>query len=308
MPKETNRRYGVVPWTASIRLRLALIIAISVVATAFVLTSIQFRFSKEELEGQIHNRLDHLAYSRVARFNEYISNLQEKANYMATHSQMTRLLTDNAENPGKLVPEGESPSVSWNLHTYIQDILLKQIGNNPEIQEIRVAGNDGRVWTASLGDYVGEDLSGDPIFQAAKRRFVIGMPGYKEGTFTGIVAMPIQSDKTNPNDNFPVGVLLARMDMSGLVNILGDRSGLGKAGMVIVAKEGENGELENLLLSDRNGSNGAKQLMEMTFYTQGEENKSSCGKLGCGQENCQFNPSPPPAVLKFAARMPIAKS
>ena len=199
--------------------KLTLFVAMVVICTSAVTNVISFRFARESLTEQIHQRLSTTAYDREQRLEAFVDRQTERAVSVASRTRLCRYLADYLD--GK-----ETETEFRNGATRILHDALASI---QECTAIWVVDPDGNVSLSTDETLVGRDFSGDPDFIQGSIAAHLGRPRADGLGMSARLSAPAISHQ----GRF-LGVVMARVDLQRLVDLMNDRAGLGDSGEVLV--------------------------------------------------------------------------
>ncbi|QDT11378.1 response regulator [Planctomycetes bacterium K23_9] len=217
----------------SLQTKLAIFVAIAVIATATITNWIGFQFARRSLTGQIQQRLSTVAHDRERRLIAYATEQKQRVALLASRTRLRRYLADHLD--------GKEPDASFRAG--VERIIGDAVSSTPEIQAIWVTDTDGRVVATTDPTQFGRDYSGQPDYLQGTQGAHFATPTRDEADdasdkattaapqFRSLLTVPAATNQ----DRF-LGVIMISMDVAPLVEILNDKTGLGTTGKVIVAR------------------------------------------------------------------------
>ncbi len=221
----------------SILTKLALFVAAIVICTATLANWIGFRFARQSLTDQIHQRLSTVAHDREQRLMAFVNQQKERAELVANRTRLRRYLADRLSNLSDETFAAGS-----------KRILDDAKSSTPEFEAICVTDPDGIVITSTDESYLGKDFSTDPDFQQGQQAAHLGTPTLQGDHLQSLLTAPAKT-----NEGQFLGVVIVLLDMHHLVELLHDTTGLGSSGEVLVASR-DDGRIRYLLPSARSDS------------------------------------------------------
>ncbi len=227
----------------SILTKLTLFVALIVIVSVTATNLIGFRFTRESLTSQIHERLHTVAHDREQRLKAYVNQQKERIALVGSRTRLRKYLADRLLKPDE----------SGDFLAGTQRILKDAKRGMDEFIDIWITDPSGTVVTATNDEYIGESFADDPDYQQGKLDSHLGTAKFVVDHYQALLTSPATT-----NDGQFLGVIMVLLDLNGLVNILNDSTGLGETGEVIVArKDGEN--LRYLIDAPSSGQAGIKQ-------------------------------------------------
>ena len=84
----------------SVLTKLTVFVALVVILSATVMNWIGYRFARQSLTNQIHERLDTVAHYREAQLNAYVAEQKSRAALVGSRTRLRKYLIDRLNNPG----------------------------------------------------------------------------------------------------------------------------------------------------------------------------------------------------------------
>jgi two-component system sensor kinase FixL len=213
-------------------MKIASKISFAFLITALLLTGLcapaYYIIAKRCLEERIYAHLETTTQSRAHHIELYLKEHEEKVGIMAD--------SDEVENALKAFKNKESYSTE-ELKKESSLELQKVVGIGRDFCEIFVLNADGKIVTSTEEKNIGLDRSADACFLVGRERPYIKDAYLSTTTNRRSIAVsaPVLDDETGEC----LGVLVARLDLTGLDQIACDRTGLGKTGEIyIINKDG----------------------------------------------------------------------
>ena len=200
--------------------KLALFVAVVVILTATIANWMGYRFARESLTTQIHQRLRTAAYDREKRLDAYVSQQKERALLVASRTRLRTYLAEHLD--------GKEPEDSFRAGS--ERILKDAKASTEEFLAIWITDPQGRVTTSTDAKYLGKDFSGHADWLQGKTSAHLGTPMVSEdGTLEAFLTAP-----ANTNSGRFLGVVMVLLDVHRLVELLDDNTGLGSTGELLV--------------------------------------------------------------------------
>jgi len=89
----------VVRFKDSVLTKLTVFVALVVILSAMVMDWIGYRFARQSLTNQIHERLDTVAHYREAQLNAYVAEQKSRAALIGSRTRLRKYLVDRLNNP-----------------------------------------------------------------------------------------------------------------------------------------------------------------------------------------------------------------
>ncbi len=179
--------------------KLALFVAAVVICTATLANYIGFRFARESLTTQIHQRLSTVAHDREQRLIAYLNQQKERAELVASRTRLRKYLADRLQDPET------TPDFLAGTTRILEDARI----NTPEFQAILITDPNGIVITSTDDRYLGKDFSSEPDFQQGIKRSHFGTPRNDGDGWMAFLAAP-----ANTNDGEFLGVVIVLLDVA----------------------------------------------------------------------------------------------
>ena len=205
----------------TLRAKLALFVALAVTLAATLANYIGFRFARESLKGQIHQRLHTVAHNREKRLLAYVDQQKERALLVVSRTRLRKHLADRLKGL-----EAQAEFVKGSKR-----ILDDAKKGTPEFLDIWITDPAGKVVTGTDPDLIGTDFSENPDFQQGASAPHLGTPEFQDGELVALLTAPA---KTN-DDDF-LGVVIVALKAQRLLDVLSDDDGVNKSGEVLVAR------------------------------------------------------------------------
>ena len=223
----------------SIFTKLMLFVAFVVVLTASLAHWIAFRFAKDTITNQIQTQLTTIAHDRERRLMSYVNQQKERVKLVASRTRLRKYLADRLS---------KGPDDDFEKGT--QRILRDANQSTAEFIDIWITDPKGMVVAATEKSYLGTNHSQDPDFIAGKEHDGhLGQPRRVDDRYFANLCAPAHT-----NDGMFLGVVMVKLELTGLQTLLSDHEGLGETGELIVATEGDNPDELRFLLPPQRGS------------------------------------------------------
>jgi len=210
-------------------MKIANKISLSFFITALVLTGVCspvfYITARNSLKDRIYAHLETTAQSRAHHIETFLVGHKKKVEIMADSALVETAL--------ETIVGRESDSTKLIEETSLE--LKEFIKTEVDFYEIFVLNPDGRIVTSTEESNIGLDRSTDAYFLGAKEGVYIKDAYYSTTTNRRSIAISalILDDETREC----LGVLVARLDLTGLDEIACDRTGLGKTGEIYIVNE-----------------------------------------------------------------------
>jgi len=212
-------------------MKIASKISFAFLITAVFLTGICaplfYMIARKSLEERIYAHLETTAQSRAHHIETYLNEHKEKVEIMAD-SALAEAALEKFKNK-----ESSSTELTKEASLEVTEFIQTEV----DFYEIFVLNLDGKIVNSTDESNIGLDRSTDAYFLGTKERVYIKDAYYSTTTNRRSIAIsaPVLDDETREC----LGVLVARLDLTGLDEIACDRTGLGETGEIyIVNKEG----------------------------------------------------------------------
>ena len=199
-------------------LKNTLLVAVIVAVLLGALLTLGNRLWHEILREQIDARLNSVAESRRDMVRAHIALLQQRAALSSERGEFRGFLIEQADQP-------ETPNRHWS------QLVLTRFVDREMIHSARLAGTDGRVLLAADLAEIGADLAADPAFQNGLRDAYLAVPVRVGERFHAVISAPV---RRRDQQQQAVGVLLMTVDVTPLAEAVGDTTGLGQTGEVLL--------------------------------------------------------------------------
>lgn len=205
--------------------KLTFLVALTMALLLAVLLTGSWFYWRAEVRKVVDAHLTAIATSRRNMAQAEIAQLLQRAELNTDRGEMRGFLYELANNQ----PSTENRAGS--------QVSLKRIANGKPIVAAAIADTTGKVVLATESTMVGREFGSRPEFTAGLVGPHLGQPRQRNGRFEGILTAPIRT-RSEPNRIY--GVLLAKVDLSPLAAMVGDTTGLGQTGEVLLGvKEGD---------------------------------------------------------------------
>lgn len=227
----------------SIRTKLFLLVTSVGLISTIVMSWIGFRFARQSLTSQIHQRLETVAYDRAAQLTAYVRQQKERVALVASRTRLRRYLAERLEGkPLEEFLEGSSR------------IIRDAESSTDEFLAIWITDPHGIVVTTTDEEYLDKDYSTNADYLQGRKEEHLGTPFARDGKFYAHLTAPART-----NDGEFLGVVMVLLDVRYLYELLLDTTGLGDSGEVLVGTI-EDEELRYLFPS---GSNPAQSRVSL---------------------------------------------
>ena len=210
-------------------MKIANKISLSFFITALVLTGVCspvfYITARNSLKDRIYAHLETTAQSRASHIETFLVGHKKKVEIMADSALVETAL--------ETIVGRESDSTKLIEETSLE--LKEFIKTEVDFYEIFVLNPEGKIVTSTEESNIGLDRSTDAYFLGAKEGVYIKDAYYSTTTNRRSIAVsaPILDDETREC----LGVLVARLDLTGLDEIACDRTGLGRTGEIYIVNE-----------------------------------------------------------------------
>jgi len=203
----------------SIRWKLTAFVAGIVIVTAGALGLAGYRFARGILVRQVYDRLDALRANRNAMLLSYAEHQQDLVRLVASRTRLRELLA--AFNSGRLL---EKP-----FRDETGPILQDALASCASFQALWVTDPKGMVITATAENFLWKDFSSTPEFVSGREKARIGLIHGTGSNFSVVVVAPARD-----GEGKLLGVAMALLDARGLVDAMGEPTGLGRTGEILL--------------------------------------------------------------------------
>lgn len=190
---------------------------LSVILTIFA-TSIAYFIAKNDLERQIHARLEATVNSRLNHIQTYLMMLRASTKEFSKSVVLEDFLKKKRAN---LLGVNEAFDIAMTR-------LKRTKEANPSIFEFLLLDNNGKVIAATDKNDIGLDKSTDVFFTGAQKETYI-----KDAYYFGEIKKPlfaVSSPIVDSQTNLLIGVLVAKVELTDLWSIVTNRASLGRTG------------------------------------------------------------------------------
>ncbi len=242
---------GQTPWYRSLVTKQALFVAIVILVITQALSWVGFYFARNALRERVNHHLDSVAMERKARLLTFVRQEHERVALVASRTRFRELI--------ELRKMGKIPKQDFLERT--QRILNDAKKSTQGFLDIWFVDLNNQVIAATNPEYIGQKFAVDPD----RKREHLGIPEAFEDGYQAYLEAPAISAEGNP-----LGVVMVLADMKPLVDLLSDRTGLGKTGEVIVGTPYAKGGVK-FLLPTRAGDFVAGDVSHLEKAIQGKD-------------------------------------
>ncbi len=218
-------------WLQSLVTKQTVFVAVLVLVISQALSWVGFFFARDALRERVHDHLDAVAMERLKRLDTFVSQQHERVALVASRTRLRQLIAQHTVN--KVVDE--------RFLDETQRILQDAKKSTQGFLGIWFANVEGRVITATDPEYLDRQFGDEVTFREGLKHQHLGIPYVASEKFQALLSAPATS-----SDGTLLGVVMVLADMRPLVNLLSDRTGLGRTGEVLVGTL-EDGEVQFLL-------------------------------------------------------------
>ena len=205
MTNATDRRPGAKPFFHSLRGRLTGFVTLLTALATIALTLAGYSFVRDMLRDELREELSlHSAGLREVMLS-YVAQQRERVSLVASRTRLRELL--RARLDGEVEPD---PFLAQ-TRRILQD--AKQ--STRDFLDIRIAGLDGRVITATDGASLGRDLSQDPAYREGRTEATLGVPRPAGTEYRATLGAPVRT-----NEGRGLGVVMVELDVGPLLGLL----------------------------------------------------------------------------------------
>ncbi len=211
-------------WRQSLLCKQAVFVALLVVFTAGAVGHLAYLLARDMLRDAIDEQLRLVAVERSMALENFASQQFERAALITSSTQLRQLLRARAI--------GTVDEVLFQDTT--RQILRDATLASDAFHKLWITDLSGTV-IAATDPMPSGTFAEDEDFLAGRTLPHLGLPREVDGETVALLAAPIQDSE----DQF-VGVMLAQIDASPVVELLGNPSGLRESGQVVVGKQVDN--------------------------------------------------------------------
>jgi PAS domain S-box-containing protein len=197
---------------------------VAAVAIAAVGSTVFYLVIKNDLKAFITGYFKTVAESRVAHLDTYLKLLEISSAQFSKSIIIEIFLKTPKDDP------------SWQrAFNDVMERLRRTKDANPEIYEFFVTDTTGRIVASSEIGSIGKDLSGDAGFLEGIKRVYIKDAFYSDDMREPLllVSAPFKDRATERT----IGVIVAKVRLSGLYRIVTDTRGLGRTGEIFIVNQ-----------------------------------------------------------------------
>ena len=242
--------------------KLAAFVGLVVVLTTAGLGIASYIFARQTLRRQIHDRLSVVVSDRQKLLVAFIQQQQDKALLVASRTRVRQMVEE--------VQSGQMPVDRFRVES--RRYLLDSQRSTEGMRAIWVADPSGRVIAGTDDAHLGEDLSGATEFVEGRRAAQFYLRHDREDRDEALMSAPAFGSSGQL-----VGVVLLTVDAKPLMEMLADRTGLGRTGVVVLGRRaGEN--IRYMLVPD-----AGTQSFELTSAQVPAMAAATAGQVGFQQ-------------------------
>ena len=225
MTTATDRRTGPPAFFRTVRGKLTCFVTLLVALATIALTLAGYAYVRDMLRDELREELGlHGAGLREVMLS-YVAQQHERVSLVASRTRLRQLL--RARLDGEVEPE---PFLAQTRR-----ILLDAKESTRDFLDIRIAGLDGRVITATDDASVGSDVSRNPAYLEGRSEATLGLP-----RLTGTGHRAMLSAPARTNEGRALGVVVVVLDAAPLFELVeAIRSGHETAEVRLATRQGE---------------------------------------------------------------------
>lgn len=215
------------PRRSSVVVQLTVLVAATLTVLLGGLAVVSHLEGRRLVRRMIDERLAAVAASRRAYMVEWLGRQQDHMTVFSTRGVLRNYL-EKMVSGQPLEPQ----------QTQAQDNLSGHVSSGQALRASLVS-REGRVLMSSEAAEVGRDLADDPVFQGGLKKATVGVPRRAGEKFVADLAAP---SRWVDGTRAVLGVVMLTVNATPLADSLGDRTGLGETGEVLLGVQ-QNGEL-----------------------------------------------------------------
>ena len=221
----TERRPVPRAFFASVRGKLTLFVTLLVALATVSLTLAGYSFVREMLRDELREELNLRGAGLREVMLSYIAQQHERASLVASRTRLRQLLRARLD--------GEVESEAFVSQT--RRILLDARQSTRDFLDIRIAGLDGRIVTATDEASLGTDVSEDPAYLEGRAQATLGLPQPAQNGHQAKLSAPART-----NEGRELGVVMVELDVRPMLGLLeAIRSGHETARARLATRTGE---------------------------------------------------------------------
>ena len=220
-PSASDLHLPELPSRHSLGVKLMIYVILVISVTGLILGTVGYLVASRVVRDQIHRRLSTVVADRSEMVLSYIAQQKERAELVASRTQLRRYLARHAR--GGLQP-----------HELVQStkpILLDAQKSTPEFLTISIVSPMGTVLTSTDDTEVGKDLSAQGEFQIGLKDSHLGGPFQVGEAFQAWLASPLPAFE----GRF-LGVAMVRVSVDALHRILTRNRGFEGTNQVLIGR------------------------------------------------------------------------
>ena len=225
MTSTTDRRSVPRAFFTSVRGKLTAFVTLLLALVTISLTFAGYSFVRDMLRDELREELNLRGAGLREVMLSYVAQQHERVSLVASRTRLRQLLRARLD--------GEVESEPFLSQT--RRILLDARRSTRDFMDIRIAGLDGRIVTATDDASLGRDVSRDPAWLEGRSRATLGLP---QPVGTGHQAMLSAPARTN--EGRELGVVMVELDVRPMLGLLeAIRSGHETARVRLATRLGE---------------------------------------------------------------------
>jgi len=179
---------------------------------------------KDILEDRILSDMAALVESRKDHIEKLIEQDRKRAGYIASAVRLREVLRDIQSDGGDT---GENRAT-------LNDMLADMCDVSLYVEEIEVVDMKGKVIASATGKGIGEDVSKNEFFLKGKEGIYLGRIYAAKSSLMHSIAAAVQDPV---DDKRTIGVVKTDIELTGLVDVLTDYTGLGHTGEMVITEK-----------------------------------------------------------------------
>ena len=205
MTTATDRHSVPRAFFASVRGKLTVFVTLLVALVTVSLTLAGYSYVRDMLRDELREELGLRGAGLREVMLSYVSQQHERVSLVASRTRLRQLLSAHLD--GKVEPEL--------FVSQTRRILLDARQSTRDFLDIRIAGLDGRIVTATDGASLGRDVSRDPAYLEGRAMATLGLPKPMETGHQAMLSAPART-----NEGRELGVVMVELDVRPMLGLL----------------------------------------------------------------------------------------
>ena len=225
MTSTTARRSGPQAFFASVRGKLTAFVTLLLAVVTISLTFAGYSFVRDMLRDELREELNLRGAGLREVMLSYVAQQHERVSLVASRTRLRQLLRAHLDD--EVEPES--------FLSQTRRILLDARQSTRDFLDIRIAGPDGRIVTATDDASLGTDVSRDPTYLEGHFQATLGLPQPAETGHRAMLSAPART-----NEGRELGVVMVELDVRPMLGLLeAIRSGHETARVRLATRLGE---------------------------------------------------------------------